>query len=95
MGIRHFNRILLPTDENREDIACFLVQSGCSVNALRQEGFGGKGACMAKDIQTPLHMCCSWGLLDTARELIRFGAKINAKVSKEVSSLFRFLPLCS
>ncbi|KAB7502063.1 Rabankyrin-5 [Armadillidium nasatum] len=66
-------------DENREDISCFLVRKGASVNALRRVGSGGRGGDIAKELQTPLHMCCSWGLVATAGEIIRFGGEINAK----------------
>ncbi|CAL4119884.1 unnamed protein product, partial [Meganyctiphanes norvegica] len=66
-------------DENREDIACFLVRSGCDVNATRRPGPSGSGGEEAQDLQTPLHMCSSWGLQDTLQTLLEHGAKVNAK----------------
>lgn len=70
----------LRTDENREDIAVFLIRSGCDVNAVRKPGLGGAGGDEATDLMTPLHLCCSWGLEETAQALIEHGAKVNAKV---------------
>lgn len=68
------------TDENREDIAVFLIRSGCDVNAVRKPGPGGAGGDEAHDLMTPLHLCSSWGLEDTAQALVEHGAKVNAKV---------------
>ena len=67
-------------DENKEDIANFLIQSGCDLNSTRRAGPSGQGGDAAQDLQTPLHMCCSWGLVSTAATLLEFGAKINSKV---------------
>ncbi|XP_042239177.1 rabankyrin-5-like isoform X2 [Homarus americanus] len=66
-------------DENREDIACFLIRSGCDVNVVRKPGPGGTGGEEATDQQTPLHLCCSWGLEDIVQTLLEHGAKVNAK----------------
>lgn len=79
-------------DENREDIACFLVNNGASVDVTRREGPGGRGGALAKEKQTPLHMCCSWGLVETAKALLQNMAKINAQVLDMISFLI-FLSL--
>ena len=50
------------------------------MNAVRRPGPGGSGGEEAKDLMTPLHLCCSWGLEDTVQALIEHGAKVNAKV---------------
>lgn len=49
-------------DENREDIAQFLIRSGCDLNSPRRPGNNGTGGDEAKDECTPLHLCCQWGL---------------------------------
>lgn len=74
-------------DENREDIACFLIRSGCDVNAVRKPGPGGTGGDEATDQQTPLHMCCSWGLEDTVQTLLEHGAKVNARDAENKTPL--------
>ncbi|XP_069953382.1 rabankyrin-5, partial [Cherax quadricarinatus] len=74
-------------DENREDIACFLIRSGCDVNALRKPGPGGTGGEEATDQQTPLHLCCSWGLENTVQTLLEHGAKVNAKDAENKTPL--------
>lgn len=50
---------------------------------MRKPGAGGAGGDEANDMMTPLHLCCSWGLEDTAQALIEHGAKVNAKVGLE------------
>lgn len=74
-------------DENREDIAVFLIRSGCDVNAVRKPGPGGAGGDEAHDLMTPLHLCCSWGLEDTTQALIEHGAKVNAKDAESKAPL--------
>lgn len=51
------------------------------MNAVRKPGPGGRGGEEARDLMTPLHLCCSWGLEDTVQALIEHGAKVNARVS--------------
>lgn len=82
------------SDENREDIACFLIRSGCDVNAVRKPGPGGTGGEEASDLMTPLHLCCSWGLEDTVQTLLEHGAKVNAKVSSSLRSVVDFTGEC-
>lgn len=77
-------------DENREDIACFLVRSGCDVNAVRKPGPGGGGGDAATDQMTPLHLCCSWGLENTVQTLLEHGAKVNARVGFKVNARVDF-----
>ncbi|ROT61389.1 Ankyrin repeat and FYVE domain-containing protein 1 [Penaeus vannamei] len=74
-------------DENREDIACFLVRSGCDVNAVRKPGPGGGGGDAATDQMTPLHLCCSWGLENTVQTLLEHGAKVNARDAENKTPL--------
>ena len=50
------------------------------MNAVRKPGPGGSGGEESKDLMTPLHLCCSWGLEDTVQALIEHGAKVNTKV---------------
>ncbi|XP_046387052.1 rabankyrin-5 isoform X1 [Ischnura elegans] len=66
-------------DENNQSVACFLIQSGCDLNASRRPGPGGQGGDEARDQASPLHLCCQWGLEDVVRTLVEHGAAINAK----------------
>ncbi|CAH0394295.1 unnamed protein product [Bemisia tabaci] len=68
-------------DENKEGIAKFLIQSGCDLNTPRKPGPGGTGGEEARDLQTPLHLCCVWGLESVVQTLVEFGADVNAKDS--------------
>lgn len=65
-------------DENKESIARFLIQSGCDLNTPRRPGPGGRGGEEARDEQTPLHLCCQWGLESVVQTLVEHGANINA-----------------
>ena len=49
-------------DENREDVACFLIRAGCDFNSPRRPGPHGRGGDEAHDMATPLHLCCQFGL---------------------------------
>ncbi|XP_023334642.1 rabankyrin-5 [Eurytemora carolleeae] len=64
-------------DENREDIACFLIRSGCDLNSPRRPGHGGKGGLEAFDGQGPLHLSSQWGQEKVVTCLIEHGADIN------------------
>ncbi|XP_008205232.1 rabankyrin-5 isoform X2 [Nasonia vitripennis] len=66
-------------DENREDVAQFLVRSGCDLNSPRRPGPNGAGGDEAKDECTPLHLCCQWGLEQVVQTLIEHGANVNAR----------------
>ncbi|XP_011501853.1 PREDICTED: rabankyrin-5 [Ceratosolen solmsi marchali] len=66
-------------DENREDIAKFLVRSGCDLNSPRRFGPNGTGGDEARDECTPLHLCCQWGLEQVVQTLIEHGANINVR----------------
>ncbi|KAF2362320.1 Ankyrin repeat [Trinorchestia longiramus] len=63
-------------DENLEEAAVLLLESGCEVNSPRRPKGGATG-----DLQTPLHLCACWGLTTTALALTQHGAKLNAKDS--------------
>lgn len=66
-------------DDNKEDIAQFLIRSGCDLNAPRRHGPNGAGGDEAKDECTPLHLCCQWGLEQVVQTLIEHGADVNAQ----------------
>uniref|UniRef100_A0A1B6G1J7 FYVE-type domain-containing protein n=2 Tax=Cuerna arida TaxID=1464854 RepID=A0A1B6G1J7_9HEMI len=66
-------------DENKEQTAKFLVQSGCDLNTPRRAGPGGRGGEEAHDQQSPLHLCCQWGLESVVQTLVEHGANINVK----------------
>ncbi|XP_054279848.1 rabankyrin-5-like [Macrosteles quadrilineatus] len=66
-------------DENNEQVAKFLIQSGCDLNSPRRAGPGGRGGEEAHDQQTPLHLCCQWGLESVVQTLVEHGADINVK----------------
>ncbi|XP_050312552.1 rabankyrin-5 [Anthonomus grandis grandis] len=63
-------------DENKEEAAIFLIRAGCDLQSPRiPEG----GSDAVKDLQTPLHLCCVWGLEPVARALIEHGANVSAR----------------
>lgn len=64
-------------DENKENIAGFLIRSGCDLDTPRQPGQNGEGGEEAKDKATPLHLCAQWGLLKVLEDLIDYGANVN------------------
>ncbi|XP_065201380.1 rabankyrin-5 [Planococcus citri] len=74
-------------DENNETIARFLIQSACDLNTPRRPGPGGRGGDEAFDLQTPLHLCCSWGLEATVQALIEHGADVNVKDAESKTPL--------
>lgn len=55
-------------------------RSGCDLNSPRRPSPAGKGGDEAFDLQTPLHLCCSWGLEKVVQGLIEHGADVGAKV---------------
>lgn len=62
------------------EMHCY-VYSGCDLNTPRRVGPGGRGGEEAHDAQTPLHLCCQWGLESVVQTLVEHGADINVKVS--------------
>ncbi|XP_039298509.1 rabankyrin-5 [Nilaparvata lugens] len=66
-------------DENKQSVARFLIQSGCDVDSPRRPGAGGRGGDEARDQQSPLHLCCQWGLNEVVQTLVEHGANINSK----------------
>ncbi|XP_023713314.1 rabankyrin-5 isoform X2 [Cryptotermes secundus] len=66
-------------DENNEQIARFLIQSGCDLNSARRPGPGGRGGDEARDQASPLHLCCQWGLETVVQTLVEHGAAINSR----------------
>ncbi len=69
-------------DENREDCTCFLIRAGCDLNSPRRPGPDGQGGEEARDLATPLHLCCQWGLEQTVTSLLEHGVNVNSKVSE-------------
>ncbi|XP_060532687.1 rabankyrin-5 isoform X2 [Cylas formicarius] len=66
-------------DENKESAAIFLIRAGCDLDSPRMPGSNGEGGEEARDGQSPLHLCCQWGLETVARTLIEHRANINAR----------------
>ncbi|XP_043269006.1 rabankyrin-5 isoform X2 [Venturia canescens] len=66
-------------DDNQQDIAQFLIRSGCDLNAPRRPGLDGAGGDEARDNCTPLHLCCEWGLEQVVQTLVEHGANVNAR----------------
>ncbi|XP_057341018.1 rabankyrin-5 [Microplitis mediator] len=66
-------------DDNKEEIAQFLIRSGCDLNATRKPGPNGEGGDEARDNCTPLHLCCQWGLEQVVQTLVEHGANVNAR----------------
>lgn len=66
-------------DENNECIACFLIRSGCDINSPRRPGTDGRGGDEAFDLQSPLHLACTWGMENVVEALIEHNANINAQ----------------
>ncbi|XP_050520840.1 rabankyrin-5 isoform X2 [Daktulosphaira vitifoliae] len=65
-------------DENSENAARFLIRSGCDINSPRKPGPGGRGGEESKDLSSPLHLCCHWGLQNVVQTLLEHGANVNA-----------------
>lgn len=64
------------------DVICqCYCYSGCDMNVPRRPGPGGVGGEEAYDGQTPLHLCCTWGLQYVVVSLLEHEAHINAQVS--------------
>ncbi|XP_034934332.1 histone-lysine N-methyltransferase SETD1A-like [Chelonus insularis] len=69
-------------DDNKEEVAQFLIRSGCDLNAPRRPGPNGEGGDEARDNCTPLHLCCQWGLEQVVQTLVEHGANVNARDSE-------------
>lgn len=65
-------------DENNETAAIFLIKNGCDLDSPRQPGPNGEGGDEAKEKQSPLHLCCQWGLTRVLQALIDHGANVNS-----------------
>ncbi|GFR77207.1 ankyrin repeat and FYVE domain-containing protein 1 [Elysia marginata] len=66
-------------DQNNEAIACFLIRSGCDKNSPRRPGPNGEGGDEGRDLQTPLHLACCWGLELTVQCLMELNADVNTQ----------------
>ncbi|KAI5634043.1 ankyrin repeats (3 copies) domain-containing protein [Phthorimaea operculella] len=65
-------------DENKENLAQFLIRSGCDVESPRKAGPSGEGSDVANEKQSPLHLCCTWGLAQVIQFLIRSGCDVES-----------------
>ena len=63
-------------DENNENAAIFLIRSGCDLDSPRQAGLDGPTESSASK-ESPLHLCCQWGLTKVLQNLIEHGASVN------------------
>lgn len=57
------------------------IFSGCDINSPRKPGPGGRGGEESKDLSSPLHLCCHWGLQNVVQTLLEHGANVNAWVN--------------
>lgn len=64
-------------DENNELAAVFLIKSGCDLDSPRQSGLDGPTE-MSATRESPLHLCCQWGLTKVLQTLIEHGANVNS-----------------
>ena len=67
------------SDENRNFAAIFLIRAGCDLESPRRPGISGQGGDEARDMATPLHLCCQWGLELVVETLLEHGAPLNAR----------------
>nr|CAB3221682.1 ankyrin repeat and FYVE domain-containing protein 1 [Phallusia mammillata] len=73
-------------DENMEDVACFLIKSGCDIDSPRKVGLSNI-ATPVIDGQSPIHMACAWGLVKILESLLKQNAVINAQDKKQNTPL--------
>lgn len=64
-------------DENNEYAAIFLVRSGCNLDSPRQPGLDGLTETSAAK-ESPLHLCCQWGLTKVLQSLVEHKANVNS-----------------
>lgn len=64
-------------DENNELAAVFLIRSGCDLDSPRQAGLDGPTETSASR-ESPLHLCCQWGLTRVLQTLIEHKANVNS-----------------
>lgn len=65
-------------DEVKEQLAIFLIKSGCDIDSPRQMGPDLQGQEEAKTKWTPLHLCAQAGLSKIFKKLLDHGANANA-----------------
>lgn len=66
-------------DKSDQKSACFLIRSGCDCNSPRRPLANGEGDDEAFDLQTPLHVACSWNMKEVVQTLVEHHADINAQ----------------
>lgn len=64
-------------DENNEFAAVFLIRSGCDLDSPRQAGLDGPTETSSSK-ESPLHLCCQWGLTKVLQTLIEHTANVNS-----------------
>ncbi|KAJ8913699.1 hypothetical protein NQ315_007416 [Exocentrus adspersus] len=74
-------------DENKETAAIFLIQAGCDLDSPRMPGPNGEGGDESKDRQSPLHLCCQWGLEPVVRTLVEHRANVNSRDAENKTPL--------
>ena len=84
-SFKHFKIV----DENRISAAVFLIRAGCDLDSPRRPGPSGTGGDEARDLATPLHLCCQWGIDQVVETLLEHGAAINSKVLFVGNSKYR------
>lgn len=66
----------LSDDIADEYIACYLIKKGCDIDSSKQLDSNSSFE-IVLDRESPLHMCCRLGFLQTAQVLIKSGANLN------------------
>lgn len=70
-------------DEHNEYTAMFLIRSGCDLDSPRQPAEGSDFSSK----ESPLHLCCSYGLAKVAQALIEHGGNVNVLNHENKTSL--------
>ncbi|XP_071744052.1 rabankyrin-5 isoform X2 [Lepeophtheirus salmonis] len=66
-------------DENMDEAAKFLIRSGCDLLSPRKLGPNGQGGEEARDMSSPLNLCCRWGQAGIVEVLLEHEAPINSR----------------
>lgn len=64
-------------DENNDFAAIFLIRSGSDLDSPRQPGLDGPTETSAAK-ESPLHLCCQWGLTKVLQALVEHKANVNS-----------------
>lgn len=77
----------LDGDIGNEYIAMFLIRKGCDIDSSKQLDPNRSDETVLLDHESPLHMCCHHGFLQTAQILIKNGANLNSLNSENQTPL--------